>query len=257
MTPRRTIEEAEVPAVIPTPRKSNLVFQIGFLAVFGAVISLPTPVAHGKVVFVNAGQTNSSRDGLTWATAFTNVQQAIDGAASGDQVWVAAAAYFENIALKEGIALYGGFKGVETDLSERNWTTNVSVLDGRETDSVIVVAAGATNTTRIDGFVIRNGKATSGGGILCSNASPVIANNALRSNTATSANGLAGGAGIYCALSWAMICNNRFLENAARTDGGGGIACAGSSPTILSNTFVANVASYSSRKTSRRPTRTA
>ena len=38
------------------------------------------------------------------------------------EVWVAAGTYVECITLKAEVALYGGFAGGETDLSQRNWT---------------------------------------------------------------------------------------------------------------------------------------
>ena len=44
---------------------------------------------------------------------------ALETANAGDQVWVARGTYTERITLKPGVALYGGFAGYETSLSER------------------------------------------------------------------------------------------------------------------------------------------
>ncbi len=209
-----------------------------------AVLLRVGPMAAAKVVYVNAGQTtNSPPDGLTWPTAFTAVQQGLDAAVAGDEVWVATATYFENLGLPAGVALLGGFAGGETDPAQRNWTNNPTILDGRQSNSVVIVQAGATNTTRLDGFTIQNGRAASGGGVSCPNASPIIANNTIVSNTATGALQEGGGGGIHCSNSLAVIANNRFLSNLATNGAGGGIACLGNAPTIVSNLFLDNTAS--------------
>src|SRR6266536_1843151 len=197
-------------------------------------------VARGKILYVNGNLiTNPVPDGLTWATAFTNIQAGVDAAGEGDEVWVAAAAYFENITLKSGAQLYGGFNGTETDLSQRNPSNNVTILDGHQTNSVVVVQEGATNTTRIDGFTLRNGSAVNGGGILCSNASPVIANNYFKSNETVAVSG-SGGA-IFCANSAARIENNYFAHNRTLF-AGGAVACSNATVTLVSNTFFGNAA---------------
>jgi hypothetical protein len=113
-------------------------------------------------------QTNNPPDGASWSTAFPAVQPALDVASDGDQIWVAAGAYFENIAITNGVALYGGFVGTESALGQRDWTNYLSILDGRQSNSVVRVTS-PTNTTRLDGFVVRNGKASCGGGVNSTN----------------------------------------------------------------------------------------
>src|SRR5215471_4089419 len=155
------------------------------------ILGNTSPQAGAAVVYVNGSQTANVPDGTSWSTAFTNVQSGINAATYGDAVWVAAGIYFENITLANGIALYGGFNGTESNLAQRNWTNHIAVLDGRGSNSVVSLVFGATNTTRIDGFVIRNGKAQYGGGICISNASPVIMNNTITQNQAGYGGGIA------------------------------------------------------------------
>ena len=78
-------------------------------------------------------KTGGGGDGSSWATALGDVQAAIDAAASGDSVWIATGTYYPSsvrelegaelfgysFELKDGVSLYGGFKGNETSLSER------------------------------------------------------------------------------------------------------------------------------------------
>ncbi len=95
-------------------------------------------------IFVNddAGGIN---DGSSWADAMNHLQDALDFAeASGiPEIWVAAGTYTPDqgdkvlpgdrtvsFALRNGVAIYGGFNGTETALGQRNPTANVTVLSG-------------------------------------------------------------------------------------------------------------------------------
>src|SRR2546430_10491301 len=157
---RKLHRGCEGPWSVPATRASSLPAQ--WLRALALATFLTTPATIAKTIYVNANQTNSAPDGLTWATAFNTVQSSAAAASPGDEIWVAASAYFENITLRHDVAIYGGFRGVETNLNQRNWTTNVTILDGNQTNSVIVVEPGAGNATRIDGFLIRNGRAING-----------------------------------------------------------------------------------------------
>lgn len=84
------------------------------------------------------------------------------------------------VTLKEGVHLYGGFAGNETQRSQRNWQTNTTILDGQDANRCVCADGAAwdvrTNAT-LDGFVIQNGKAANscGGGAYLVNCSPKIA----------------------------------------------------------------------------------
>src|ERR1700692_3028440 len=98
----------------------------------------------GSVIYVNRSAVGPF-DGLTWTTAFTNVSQGLSQAGVGDQVWVASGTYFERIVINDGVALYGGFAGGEINLSQRNWSLNLTILDGNQGGSVVTFASGAGN----------------------------------------------------------------------------------------------------------------
>jgi hypothetical protein len=82
--------------------------------------------ASAAVIYVNHWARNAG-DGLNWATAFRDLQDALDMAESGDQIWVAQGTYRPtgtqdrsiSFDLKPGVELYGGFKGKEKQLGER------------------------------------------------------------------------------------------------------------------------------------------
>ncbi|MCX6376366.1 MAG: right-handed parallel beta-helix repeat-containing protein, partial [Armatimonadetes bacterium] len=205
-------------------------------------------------------------DGLSWDTAFHKVQDGINASISSDDIWVAgdeAHPYIERITLKSGVQLFGGFSGTETSKGQRDWKANVTILDGNRSGSVVTALGASAPTTMIDGFTIRNGMVSYGGGIYCINSSPTIANNTITGNTAGGGGGISctsasptisnntitgntasAGGGIFCSKSSPMILNNTITGNSAPAfDGGGGIYCRyQSSPTIANNTITANSA---------------
>ena len=94
-------------------------------------------VARGAVIYVDADATGAD-DGSSWTDAHTDLQDALAAAGSGDEVWVAEGTYYPtststrtfSFHLETGVAVYGGFDGTETQLSQRDWETNVTVLSG-------------------------------------------------------------------------------------------------------------------------------
>lgn len=91
---------------------------------------LALATAQAQTRFVSTTGTNSNPASATsWATSTTNLQGAINASASGDQVWVAAGVFKPggntntdpavSFSMKNGVAIYGGFAGTETLLSQR------------------------------------------------------------------------------------------------------------------------------------------
>jgi parallel beta-helix repeat protein len=208
-------------------------------------------------------------DGLSWATAYDSLSTALTAAQPGDQIWVAAGRYVGNFTLKSGVEVYGGFAGTETELTQRNWTANPTILDGNQTGSVVAAPSDADATTRIDGFTITNGSGTlhtwytCGGGLHLDSSSPTIANNTITGNRADECGGLylddscptivsntitgnradeGGGGGLCLFDSFPMIANNTIAGNSAAW--GGGLFLCSSSPTIAHNTITDNWAYY-------------
>jgi predicted outer membrane repeat protein len=111
--------------------------------------------ALGAVWYVDDG-IGTSGDGTSWGTAFETIQEAIDAAGPGDEAWVKAGTYTlsAQIDVDEEISLYGGFAGSETALSQRDWETNVTTIDGN--DAVRCLYVTADNVT-LDGFTVTRG----------------------------------------------------------------------------------------------------
>jgi len=133
--------------------------------------------------------------GYTWDDAFTELSDALNNAADGQEIWVAAGTYMPqdcpyqhscsdprdlHFGLVAGVAILGGFAGTETLETERDPDANVVVLSGdvdgddswndttkeweNRTDNVYNVFRTAwgqtyTLTTVIDGITIEGGHA--------------------------------------------------------------------------------------------------
>jgi hypothetical protein len=225
------------------------------------------------VVYVNKANVSGTQDGRSWATAYTTVQEGIDlaVAAGGGEVWVAAGVYDEgrtsilhdervdtgSLVMKEGVHLYGGFTGRETERSRRRWDYNMTVIDGstaRDGLPAYHVVLGADDAT-LDGFTVTGGYADgdfdlydprlNGGGMYNFNASPTVNNCTFQGNSA------ANGAGLYNEPSPSTVTNCTFVGNTARWEGGGvyaaimGAGWQAARFTVTDCTFVNNDAGYS------------
>ena len=199
--------------------------------------------SSAKVIYVNCNLTQASAtNGLAWDAAFTNIASAIKVSTNGDQIWVAAGIYTPITSLTSGVALYGGFSGTETNLNQRNWSLNKTILFGIKSYSVVSIKNGNENT-RVDGFLITGGKTISGGGIYCLGGMPTIANNRIYGNFADGF-----GAGIACDKSDVIITNNIIVGNGTNFNSntiGGGISISSGSPIIANNLISGNISASS------------
>jgi predicted outer membrane repeat protein len=161
-----------------------------------------------------------------------------------------------SFVLVAGVKIYGGFAGTETSLTERNLAQNPSVLSGDNSYHTVISAGNmirGTDTARLDGFVIRNGKANgsgtmtingqsisanNGGGIYFANSSPNIVNVAIRGSEAS-----ASGGGIYANNSSPKLINAVVSGNLSAS--GGGIYLNGGSPALTNITVSGNRATTS------------
>lgn len=141
----------------------NRYCSFGWAAALPLLALLACFPCDGAVVYVSQNAPGPSHDGMSWGTAFQTVQSGINAARSGDEVWVAAATYYESVTISNGLALYGGFAGTETQRGQRDWKANVTVLDASLKATVITVSVPATADVTIDGFDLRNGSRSYGG----------------------------------------------------------------------------------------------
>ncbi|HNT35812.1 MAG TPA: hypothetical protein PKH07_12550, partial [bacterium] len=238
----------------------------------------------------NAAGTNT---GLNWSDAYTDLRDALDLAnscAAVKEIWVAAGTYkpdrgtsdrSQSFAINGGVKVYGGFEGVlassypggETQLRQRDWRANRTVLSGRIGTSLnsyhVVTVFNAKGYCWLDGFTIEGGNANgvSGGidyfgGGLCAESSQIYINNcAFVENTASQLGGgcylyncgasvvncffgrnnATYGAGLYAQVSNLQTYNSVFSGNMAQN--GAGLYLFFSEANIVNGTLYGNTAS--------------
>ena len=120
--------------------------------------------------YVRADASPLGADAESWATATPFLQDALDAAQLGDTVWVSEGLYQPGngadrhaaFVLKNGVRLYGGFAGTESQLHQRDWANHPSILSGDigapgdSTDNsynLLYLTKTGLNT-RIDGLVL-------------------------------------------------------------------------------------------------------
>jgi predicted outer membrane repeat protein len=232
-----------------------------------------TKAAGDTIVYVKWDAAGLN-DGSSWQNAYTDLQLALAAAQAGDQIWVAKGIYRPTTDLSDlqlarlvsfeipnGLELYGGFVGNETQLAQRDWQLNKTVLSGDlEGNDVsnqgvisslldiagtnsrnIVRMSNVDQSTILDGFVITGGviadtESAYGAGMHNLQANPNLANLVFSANAATH-----GGA-LYNEESNPTLSNVTFLLNSALH--GGAIYNLNSSPSLNKVVFAENMADW-------------
>jgi Right handed beta helix region len=181
----------------------------------------------------------TARSAATAATftvsAGGSISNALSSASSGDSVLVEEGSYMENVTLKGGVALLGGYDG-SFAAANRNPIAHPTVIDGGGVGPTVVSGPSASSSTLVDGFVITGGSGDGGAGIVVNGGAPVFSNNDIRDNR----DGVAGGAHVHSG-STAMFLGNKFRNNRS-AGSGGGMRVENSAATLIGNSFQANVA---------------
>ena len=241
------------------------VSRIARLSVLWLIVIVGVP-AFGSPVFVDDDAPEGG-DGLSWATAFNNLDDAL--AVATDEIRVAGGVYkpggtgdprAQSFVLFDGIELRGGYAGFgAADPDERDVAKYETVLSGDigtpgstlDNSYTVVTAVGLKLATLIDGMTIRSGRADGpspfnaerrGAGLFANGvASLRIHQCRFLSNVAVDLDGEGGlGGGLFCSNSNVIITRSAFLENIAFD--GGGLYGINSLVTAVSMASIANTA---------------
>lgn len=117
---------------------------------------------HGSIIYVNQNATGNNT-GASWQHALKSLGRALDESTLDQEVWVAKGTYTSDGWITYSKGIYGGFAGTETELSQRNFHQNKTIMTGEtgvpndltdNTEMIIRV------TGLLDGFTIRGAKTT-------------------------------------------------------------------------------------------------
>ncbi len=169
-------------------------------------------------LFVCPESTNPVPPFPNWATAATNIQQAVNAAAAGDNVVVTNGTY--------------GAVNVDKPLLVRSVNgARVTIIDAARRSR----CAWPTNGTRVAGFWLRHGAADIfGGGVFCASSDVFLTNCVITDNTVyTNSNGsvIGSGGGVY----GGTLYNCLVASNTAAVSGGGAIASTLYNCTVTGN----------------------
>ncbi len=231
----------------------------------GIIIMLGSGVVSTATISLASGTTwyvathGSGADGLSWGTAFTNIQTAIDAVQSNETICLAAHTFNigTNAAMtgqinisKSYFAIQGGYAGDGTPGSRTNQPTVITLQSGTNR---LFFLGGVTNVT-LDNLTLVNGFANLGeygGGLFVTNSTNVMVSSCVfATNHVKGASGgtsVAIGGGLYVVNSGMLVSNCQFTGNYAypgdvtadRSAYGGGAACVNS--TVLFRDCVARL----------------
>lgn len=225
----------------------------------------------------DASSWENATDDLAWATNTAARIKEVYG--TNVVVWVAEGTYYgangENaFTMTDGINVYGGFAGTETELSQRDINAHPTILDGQNNKRVLNQSVSFNTKTVWDGFVIQNGNVTSfsstsnnncgggaflrargglrncriinnaaynGGGVYsyASSSYPCTLEACTVSHN-TASNDAAGVYVYYMSLSKCVVSHNRSTNTSSGYGGGVYVGYANSSRDIISNCLIAN-----------------
>ena len=175
--------------------------------------------------YVNVSNATPAAPYASWGAASTNIQAAIDAAASGDEILVAPGTY--RIAVSLQIPLH-------KTLTLRSTQSRAAVVDAQRLCEVLLI--NGTNSV-VEGFTLRNGVAVNyGGGAYLGRAST------LRDCLVTS-NQAWGAGGVMMQDDGAVVENCTIVSNLATYFGGGVILYDGRTGLVKDCVIADNVAS--------------
>ena len=227
--------------------------RLAFLGLCFGLATACSPAAFARILYVDANAAGAET-GESWTSAFANLQEALEAATAGDEIWLAAGTYrpsvehrwngenpnprYRSFLMVNGVGIYGGFSGTETSRDGRNPALHETILSGdigvpgSNADNCYHVIYHPENrdidaTAILDGVTIADGYANGeelsdfrhrrGAGMFNIRSVPTVVNCLFRNNVATES----GGAlyNIHCSGMTIRQC--RFENNAAPAAAGG------------------------------------
>lgn len=99
------------------------------------VLSLSLLSSAQTIIYVD-DDANGSNDGTSWANAYTDLHTALgNNTVPNAQIWIAEGFYtrisnYQTFTIDDNESLFGGFNGTETNLNQRDFYTNETIISG-------------------------------------------------------------------------------------------------------------------------------
>lgn len=228
------------------------------------------PDAHTDVTYyVDVTDGNDDANGLSWSTAWQDLQKGLDAAVDGDEIWVAQGTYTpddpngdrdETFRIPHGVSVYGGFPTGGSTFGNRDTDTYETILSGdvndndtgepndasRSENSYHVVMGDSEFT--LDGFTISGGNAngsgqahlTQGGGMVLSHSDANVQDCNFTDNYARA------GAAVYSKYYSQPVFNNCEFTDNLSLNGGGAVYSHDANSTFTNCSLTSNSADDSS-----------
>jgi len=158
----------------------------------------------------------------------STIQGGINGAVDGDTVMVLPGTYYEH-----DIDFLGKAIVVTGTAPDDSAVVAATVVDADSSGRVFIFHSGEDTTSILSGLSVTNGLADTGGGIYCTNSSPLISHCMITRNSTYYAGG-----GINCENSSPNISKNLIVGNSVDFGDGGGISCGYSSNPLIYNNII-------------------
>ncbi|MGE0931764.1 T9SS type A sorting domain-containing protein [Peijinzhouia sedimentorum] len=225
-------------------------------------------------------EATGANNGTNWVNAFNTLQEALDVATEGNEIWVATGTYYpekditgnaspadirtKTWQLKNGVTIYGGFNNTgNPGIADRDWETYPTILSGdlsendgsnfsNRTDNAYHLfyhpdGTYLNSTAVLNGFVLQSGNANGtgthgyGGAMYNHGSSPTLINLKFEENEAN----VAGGAiynrtGSEVTIVNSEFINNRFKLSGTLENGGGAIKNFDASSILVLNSLFEN-----------------
>jgi len=203
--------------------------------VFAAALLLASAVsALAGVHYVDVNSTNATPPYTSWATAATNIQDAVDAAVPGDE-----------IVVTNGIYATGGraINGSTTNRVAVDKALSLRSINGPEFTTIDGAYGGRcvylTNGASLLGFRLIHGLALSGAGISCESTNAVVSNCVLSDNLTSFPEGRnllgIGGGANGGTLNTCTLIGNSAIASGDNAFGGGAAYCTLNNCTLSSN----------------------
>ncbi|MEL6865279.1 MAG: choice-of-anchor Q domain-containing protein, partial [Bacteroidota bacterium] len=247
------------------------------------ILLLAPDTTFTQIKYVSPSGTGT---GSSWADASSDLKAILDAATYGTEIWVAEGIYYPqtcdpcqysdrqiSFQIPDGVRLYGGFAGMESHLSERDWDLHPTRLsgdidgDGTAANNAftVIFTDRVSEATWVDGFIISHANAddlttiygtrgNSGGGWFNDGifeplgSNPIIRNCTFEYNQVLGFGGAMYNEGSFSGQASPQLISCTIQYNSAEKGGGGiynnGVFEGVSSPSLiacrLSNNFTVN-----------------